>query len=135
LYGLRLTYGEALMRNFPTTGSETLNIVLLAFAAAAVGKLLTLFVATAMAITWQLQNEQKFEGLARALKNATQREYAFGRHDRGTLLIRARQSVAAMLPQRDTQLEQIHTNAVFAYVIGKGTDRVVPTRNFGTEQT
>jgi hypothetical protein len=48
LYAMRITYATSVTQHFPSTNNQTLDIVLIACAAAALGKLITLLVATGM---------------------------------------------------------------------------------------
>ena len=123
LYGLGLWYGAETARLFPRTGVSFVDVGLLAFAAALLGKLLCLFVAVAMAFTrlaarlgrWQYYKQ--LEGAVCAYLRVTKPDELPAKLGREKIDLIELTSYYVVLadPNQRAYFDQMRTRAIVAY--------------------
>lgn len=126
LYGLWLWYGEQATRLFPSTGTTFIDIGLLAFAAALVGKLICLVVAVLMGLLWTIIKATDVLNYYANLTNALLKYHGvadlnaldakLGQTDAD---VRGLASYYVVLadPKQQVYLERIQTKAIVAYSV------------------
>ncbi|HJY31147.1 MAG TPA: hypothetical protein VJ306_24130 [Pyrinomonadaceae bacterium] len=126
LYGFWLWYGERAAKLFPSTGTKLIDIGLLAFAAALVGKLICLFVAALMGLIWKSIRAADFLGYQANLERAFLRYHgAPNLQDLSVTLGQENPDLRGLAfyyvvladPKQQDHLERIKTNAIVAYSI------------------
>jgi hypothetical protein len=125
-YALWLLYRGQTSNLFPSTGTKLIDIGLLAFAAALVGKLVCLAVAAGMGLMWVIIKRIDLLGYQKDLERAVFDCNGVNNHqqlsqklglEKPDLKILALYSLVLADPKQQTYFERIHTKIIVAYSI------------------